>query len=219
MKYKIHILLSGCLLFALAIYFIVDSLHEDSGRIGMSTAQEDVSAEPQLSGAKAITVDKKKKNLIDHMKNAKELKQRFEAAAASPMLNPEEEAFKDYLNEAEATLDEMIEEQEPNLEWSERVTAEASQVLQDEEYIGTSLLEVSCGTTLCKMILTHIGKTEQRKIIEGDFSDKGSWDGDQYGNGAVLEDGTLATFIYFTKENDFKPFIEMKNRLAMKGQK
>lgn len=132
------------------------------------------------------------------------------------LLEDKTQAIADrYWEEAPRTLDKMLKEQERDTKWTYDTRAEAELVLGSNQYEGTQLDDIDCGQTLCKMKLSHEDLAARDILVASDFTQKGSWDGDQYGYTSQDENDKYYSTIFFTRKGDYYPFIELRERIAM----
>ena len=80
---------------------------------------------------------------------------------------------------------------------------------------GTVLEKVDCRESLCRASLIH----DDEKAYESYYNGaglEGSWvvsGSDSYGNKIEREDGTIESFVYFTKRGDRETFLEMRKNI------
>jgi hypothetical protein len=117
---------------------------------------------------------------------------------------------------APSLLEEMLEKEEENKNWTSRVNEEATEMLQDDQFAGTSLLGVDCRQSLCKIEFAHNDIETSNKFKRSDMR-KGSWiseSGNSLGGFAQSDTGQISTFIYFTDVGDSETFFKMRELIA-----
>lgn len=117
---------------------------------------------------------------------------------------------------ASSVLDEMLAEEMKDEEWNEDVDNDGRRLLAGSAFKGTSLKEVNCGTTICKASFSH-PDVESRIIFQDNGSSLGPWgEGHQVGGNFDNTDGTPGTYVFFSRDKDFMPFLIMRERIALK---
>lgn len=127
-----------------------------------------------------------------------------------------------YWDMAAVTLEKMHHAQAPDLEWTDSIEDEARKTMELEEAAGTELEEVDCRQSLCRIGYFHKDGDAFDRYYNGPM-DEGSWisgASNSFGGTEILEDGTVESFLYFTKKDQGETFIELRKKIIdeMRGQ-
>ena len=118
-----------------------------------------------------------------------------------------------FWEKAPGILEELIQEQPEDPNWSAGVEAAAKDYLKDDRFKGTEIVETDCRATLCKMLINHDNK-DTSAIFKQQGASGGPWlKSDIQGKEKILENGEVETTMYFSREEDERPFEEMRERL------
>lgn len=117
---------------------------------------------------------------------------------------------------APSVLEEMITEEIEDVNWRKQVEEMGKELLARPDFKETTMDEVLCGETICKVSLSS-SNLKERTTFQDIGSSLGPWgEGHQVGGDFITDDGKYGTFIYFSKEGDFMPFLVMRERIAKK---
>lgn len=117
---------------------------------------------------------------------------------------------------APALLEEMWKNEEIDRDWTVRVNEEAENLLKNDQYEGTSLLEIDCRQSLCRIEFAHVDIEASNRFKRSDMRN-GSWiseAGNSLGGFAESDTGQISTFIYFTGLDDSETFFRMRETIA-----
>jgi len=120
-----------------------------------------------------------------------------------------------YWDMAAVTLEKMHHEQTPDLEWTDTIEDEARKSMELEDASGTELQEVDCRQSLCRIGYSHKDRDAFDRYYNGPM-DEGSWisgASNSFGGTEILEDGTVESFLYFTKKDHGETFIELRKNI------
>jgi hypothetical protein len=119
-----------------------------------------------------------------------------------------------YWSKGRVILDAMLSEESRNQEWEDSVTQSARAMLEREEFQGTELKNVACGSTLCKIEFHHENKEAFRRFDSSGGMDNPDWLGHDFGVIKRLgdeADSAMETTVFFAQDNS--PYDVMVDRL------
>ena len=113
-------------------------------------------------------------------------------------------------------LENMFQAQKIDNEWTNTISEETEQYFSKMQLEGTVLNSVECRETLCKVEFDHYDLEKQATFFKGPVNN-GPWirrSGETFGSFDKNEGGTMRSTLYFTREDDFDTFWEMRKRMA-----
>ncbi len=113
-----------------------------------------------------------------------------------------------------SVLQEILEEETEDYRWKDGVESEIRKMIDEQELLGTSLVDVHCGTSLCKARIDFDNEETIEKFHKY-WRDHGpSEKGVEHGKVDELESGRRRANIYFSRKYNDEPFREMARRLS-----
>ncbi len=118
-----------------------------------------------------------------------------------------------FWEKAPGLLEELLQEQPEDRHWSAGVEASAKKFLEQDHFEGTEIIETDCHATLCKMLINHDNE-DAYEAFKQHGATSGPWlMSDIQGKRESLDSGEVVTTFYFSREEDDRPFEEMRERL------
>ena len=118
-----------------------------------------------------------------------------------------------FWEKAPGILEELLQEQPEDRHWSAGVEAAAKKFIEQDQFEGTEIIETDCRATLCKMLINH-DNDDASKVFKQHGATSGPWlMSDIQGKRESLDNGEVETTFYFSREEDERPFEEMRERL------
>ena len=118
-----------------------------------------------------------------------------------------------FWEKAPGILEELLHEQPEDRHWSVGVETAAKKFLEQDQFEGTEIVETDCRATLCKMLINHDNEGAF-DVFKQHGATSGPWlMSDIQGKRESLDNGEVETTFYFSREEDDRPFEEMRERL------
>ena len=127
----------------------------------------------------------------------------------------QEALSKIYWDKAPNELEEMLNEEEPDIAWEGEVRAAAENLLSSK-YEGSHLYDVNCGSTLCKMVIDHDDPSMYSRFAETNFAEEPPWATNKMGGITELPNGKTGNYFYFAKNGYNDRFLDLDRRLLKK---
>ena len=109
-------------------------------------------------------------------------------------------------------LEEILVGEEDDPVWEENIKDEAEELFLRENVTGTKIIDIQCGRTLCKTVQSHDSQ-EAFEFFRDEI--KGPWKrGEAHGTSNPLDNGTIESTVYFSKNSDRSAFAEAVARIS-----
>lgn len=112
-------------------------------------------------------------------------------------------------------LESVLEKEGINRKRSIEITGKATETLDTAEYKGTSLKEVRCSNSICKVVIEHDSEDARQVFLEKGIFEK-PWNTHQVGT-IDVGNGLIQTHIYFSKEGEILPTMK-KSKKELESQ-
>jgi hypothetical protein len=158
----------------------------------------------------------KKANRTPEQKGVEEMAERYRYGKSKDG-NVKDDEWKEeeknrHMNMALEKLGEMLLEEGKDAKWNQEVEKEVQVKLKGGEYSGTTLGNVECGTTMCKIELKFDNENTRNGFSKTNFVMEGQWATSQFGGRTGEIDGETGIYFYFSREGSESLLERIKNR-------